>query len=175
MGFSSGGAEALDRVVSRAAEPITILLNPPTFYGPLFQTGMRASRGERRPPVFMLYGGSQSLEVERPDVHTSDMHVARSWFATPTDGFRDLTRWPFHVCERIALAHLTVEVREVDARGAPTRARFTFDRPLEDPGLTFRYWNGSDYATWTAPPGPVARKPCESSRTHRDSNTGPLA
>jgi hypothetical protein len=102
--------------------------------------------------VFTLYAGSQSIEVERSDVRTLEMHAARSWFATPFDGFRDLARWPFHVGERIVLAHLTVEVREVDARGAPTRARFTFDRPLDDPGLTFRYWNRSDVATWTPPP-----------------------
>ena len=152
LGFSSGGAQALDRVLPSAAEPITILLNPPTFYGPIFQAAMRAYRGERRPPVFMLYAGSQSLEVERLDVRTLELHAARSWFATPFDGFRDLARWPFRVGERIALAHLTVEVREVDGRGAPTRARFTFDRPLENPELMFRYWNSSDFVTWKLPP-----------------------
>jgi hypothetical protein len=48
--------------------------------------------------------------------------------------------------------HPTVELREVDARGAQTRGRFKFDRPIEDPGLTFRCWNGSDFVTWTQPP-----------------------
>lgn len=152
LGFSSGGSQALDRALPRSAEAITILLNPPNFYGPLFQAAMRRHRGEPRPAVFMLYAGSQALQVERPDARTLDLHAAHSWFATPFDGFRDLARWPFHVGERIALAHLTVEVREVDARGAPTRARFTFDRALDDPALTFRCWNNSDFAVWKPPP-----------------------
>jgi len=54
--------------------------------------------------------------------------------------------------DRIELAHLNVEVREVNASGAPTRARFTFDRPLDDAGLTFRYSDRSKVATWTLPP-----------------------
>ncbi|NTU50858.1 MAG: hypothetical protein HGA94_00240, partial [Candidatus Aminicenantes bacterium] len=37
-------------------------------------------------------------------------------------------------------------------RGAPTRARFTFDPPLEDPGLTFHCWNKAELAAWTPPP-----------------------
>jgi hypothetical protein len=152
LGFAGGGANELDRVLPRAAAPITIVLNPPTFYGPLFQAAMRSYRGERRPPVFMLYAGTQSLEVERHDDRTLELHVAHSWCATPFECFRNLTRWPFRAGERIALAHLTVEVREVDARGAPTRARFTFDRTLDDPGLAFHYWNKSDFASWTPPP-----------------------
>ncbi|MET0384624.1 MAG: hypothetical protein ABW321_01635 [Polyangiales bacterium] len=151
LGFASGGSQALDRALPRAAEPITILLNPPNFYGPLFQAAMRSYRGEPRPAVFMLYAGAQTLEVTRLDVRTLELYVARGWFATPFDGFRDLKRWPFHVGDLFALRYLTVEVREIDARGAPTRARFTFDRALGDPSLAFRYWDGSDFTRWTPP------------------------
>jgi hypothetical protein len=156
--FAGGGANALDRVMPRASAPITIVVNPPTWYVPWFQAAMSAYRGERRPPVFTLYAGSQSLEVERPDERTLDVHAARSWFTTPFERSRNLTLSPYRVGERIALAHLTVEVREVDASGAPTRARFTFDRPLDDPGLTFRLWEGTDVATWTPPPIGARRK-----------------
>ena len=80
-----------------------------------------------------------------------DVHAARSWFMTQFARARDVTLSPFRVGDRIALAHLTVEVREVDVSGAPTRARFTFDRPLDDPGLAFRAWEKSGVATWTPP------------------------
>ena len=35
--------------------------------------------------------------------------------------------------------------------GAPTRVRFRFERSLEDPGLAFRYWQGTKVALWTPP------------------------
>jgi putative effector of murein hydrolase LrgA (UPF0299 family) len=144
-----GAARTLDHVVPRASAPITIVLNPPTWFAPWYQAAMRAYSGEPRPPVFTLYAGSQPLEVERPDARSLELHAARSWFTTPIErGWQT----QFRAGDRIALAHLTVEVREVDTTGAPTRARFTFDRPLDDPGLTFRYWNGPDIATWTPPP-----------------------
>lgn len=152
LGFASGGAQALDEAVPRAAEPITIILNPPSFYGPIYQAAMRSARGEPRPPVYMLYAGSQSLEVTRPDARSLELHAPRSWFASQFDGFRDLARWPFSVGDQIELAHLRVEVLETDARGAPTRARFTFDRPLEHPGLTFRHWSSASITAWTPPP-----------------------
>lgn len=74
-----------------------------------------------------------SLEIQRVDDRSLELHAPRSWFATPFDRIGA----PFRRGARIALASLTVELREVDAAGAPMRARFTFDRSLDDPGLTF--------------------------------------
>jgi hypothetical protein len=150
--FAGGGASALDQSVPRAATPITVVLNSPSWIVPLFQASMRAYSGDPRPPVFALYAGSQSLAVARPDARSLELHAARGWFTTPFERIRDVSRAPFRVGERIELAHLTVEVREVDLDGAPTRARFTFDRSLDDPGLTFRCWNGSEIASWAPPP-----------------------
>ncbi|HYJ10579.1 MAG TPA: hypothetical protein VEX18_16265, partial [Polyangiaceae bacterium] len=145
----SGAATALDAALPRAAAPTAILLNPPAWTVPWFQAGMRASRGEVRPPVFTLYAGAESLEIQRVDDHSLELHAPRSWFATP---FSSIGGASFRVGARIALAPLTVELREVDAAGAPTRARFTFDRSLDDPGLTFWFWEGKQLARWTPPP-----------------------
>jgi hypothetical protein len=150
--FAGGGASALDHSVPRAAAPITVVLNTPSWYVPLFQASMRAYSGDPRPPVFALYAGSQALGVARPDARSLELYAARSWFTTPFGNLRDVSVAPFRIGARIELAHLTVEVREVDRAGAPTRARFTFDRSLDDPGLTFRYWDGSEVAQWTPPP-----------------------
>jgi hypothetical protein len=113
---------------------------------------MRAARDEVGPPVFALYAGSQSLDIQRVDDRSLELHAARSWISAPFERIRDVSRAPFRAGDRIALAYLTVEVREVDAAGAPTRARFAFDRSLDDPGLTFRSWEGSKLALWTPPP-----------------------
>jgi len=150
--FGSGAARALDDVLPRQTTPITIVLNPPSWTLPWYQSSMRAARGEIGPPVFALYAGSQSLDIQRLDDRSLELHVARSWFAAPFNRVRDLSLEPFRAGDRIPLAHLTVEVREVDEDGAPTRARFTFDRSLDDAGLSFRYWHGTKLALWTPPP-----------------------
>jgi hypothetical protein len=147
--FAGGGANALDRVVPRTALPITILLNAPAPQVPWFQAAMSANRGGVDPPVFTLYAGTQSLEVERYADRGLELYAARSWFTTP---FERIRRAPLRPGDQIALKHLTVEVREVDAEGAPTRVRFTFDRSLDDPNLTFRCWAGKDVVFWSPPP-----------------------
>ena len=145
-------AIALDQALPRASAPTAILLNPPAFTVPWFQVAMRAFRGETAPPVYPLYAGSQPLEIQRVDDRSLELHVARSWFAAPFEQLRDLARAPFHVGDRIDLPHVAVEVREVNAAGAPTRARFTFERSLDDPALAFRYWEGKNLALWKPPP-----------------------
>jgi hypothetical protein len=150
--FSGGGANALDRVVPRAAAPITIVLNAPTPHVPWYQAAMRATHGDVLPPVFILYAGSQALEVERYADRGLELYAARSWITTPFEGIRNLQRAPLRTGDQIALTHLTVEVREVNAEGAPTRVRFTFDRSLDDPKLTFRRWAGPEIALWSPPP-----------------------
>lgn len=146
------GALALDHELPRARAPIEILVNPPAWIVPWYQVAMRAVRDEVGPPVYSLYAGSQAVEIQRPDERSLELHVARSWFAAPFEALRDLKRSPFRVGDRIHLTAFDIEVREVNAAGAPTRARFTFARPLEDPGLVFRYWQGMKMMPWTLPP-----------------------
>jgi hypothetical protein len=146
------GAVALDSELPQAKLPVAILLNPPAWPVPWFQVAMRAYEGRIEPPVYALYAGSQALEIKRPDDRSLELHVARSWFAAPFESLRDLSRSPFYAGDRIDLPHVAVEVREVDARGAPTRARFTFERTLDDPDLAFRAWEGTNITPWKPPP-----------------------
>jgi hypothetical protein len=115
MLFVGGGANALDRVAPRAAAPITILLNAPTPQVPWDEAAMRANRGGIAPPVFTLYAGTQALEVVPYAERGLELHAARGWITSPFERIRDLRRAPFRAGDRIALAHLTVEVREVNA------------------------------------------------------------
>jgi hypothetical protein len=145
-------AVALDQALPRASMPITILLNPPVWIVPWFEVAMRRFRNEIAPPAFALYAGSQPLEIQRVDDRSLELHVAHSWFAAPFERLRDTDRAPFHPGDHIDLPSFEVEVREVDATGVPTRARFTFQHALEDPALAFRYWQGAKIMTWTPPP-----------------------
>lgn len=148
--FAGGGAAALDQALPRAERPIAIMLNPPAWTVPWFQPAMRAANGDLTPPAYALYAGGQPFEIQRVDDRSLELHVARSWFAIPFD--RYVSRAAFRAGDRIDLPHFDVEVREVDATGAPTRARFTFDRSLDDPELAFLHWEGPKIASWTPPP-----------------------
>jgi hypothetical protein len=86
----------------------------------------------------------QALELQRVDERTLELHAARSWSATAFDRIGP----PMRVGTRVVLPAFTVEVREVDASGAPTRARFTFERALEDPALSFWLWERSKVVRW---------------------------
>ena len=144
---------ALDQALPRASAPIAILLNPPLWAVPTLLTLLRSTRGEVAPPVFALYAGSQPLEIQRVDERSLELHNARSWFATPFEQHvRNVAHAPFRNGDRIAIAHCTVEVREVDPAGAPTRVRFTFERSLDDRELAFHCWQGSQLVAWKPPP-----------------------
>jgi hypothetical protein len=146
------GATALDRTLPRGSAPVAIFLNPPAWIVPWFQRAMRAYRGEENPPGYALYAGSQAVDVERTDERSLELRVTRSWFAAPFEVLRDVSRAPFHVGDRIKLPSFDVEVREVDARGVPTRARFTFEHSLDDSELAFLYWKDSKIEPWKPPP-----------------------
>ena len=150
--ITSAPVRALDQALPHATKPIAILVNPPTWSVPWFQAAKRRADGEAGPPVYALYAGGQRVEVQRVNDHTLELHLARGWFSTPFEAHvRNVSRSPFRVGDRIALGHLDVEVREVDATGAPKRASFKFERPLDDPELSFWYWDASKLAPWTPP------------------------
>ena len=78
--------------------------------------------------------------------------------------FRDPTH-PLLAGERIELDHFTVEVLADDGTW-PTKARFTYDRPLDDPTLLFLAWDEGAFQaidwppvggelSWDVEPGPM--------------------
>ena len=78
--------------------------------------------------------------------------------------FRDATH-PLRAGSEVAMEHFTVEVLADDGTW-PTRARFTYDRPLDDPTLVFLAWDEGAFQvvvwpevsgelTWDVEPGPM--------------------
>jgi len=73
---------------------------------------------------------------------------------------------PLLAGERVSLDHFTVDVLADDGTW-PTAARFTFDRPLDDPSLVFLAWRGGGFVqhdwggpghvvTYAVEPGPMS-------------------
>lgn len=68
--------------------------------------------------------------------------------------FEELFRGPGHPLragDRVRLEGLDVEVLEARAQG-PTRLRFTFEAPLDDPSLLFLHWSGDAMRPFSPPP-----------------------
>jgi hypothetical protein len=147
-----GAAVTLERALPHASSPIAIALNPPMYATTQWATEMRAHEGERGPPVIGLYAGTEPVAISRLDDRTLELSVMRSWCPTTMERVRDFSAAPLHVGDRISLAHLVVEVREVEAGGVPTRARFTFAQALESSQLSFWRWDGSNVERWTPLP-----------------------
>jgi hypothetical protein len=53
---------------------------------------------------------------------------------------------------KVELEGFLVEVLATTEDAGPTLARFTFDKPLEDPGLAFYRWDERHFVPWTPPP-----------------------
>jgi hypothetical protein len=146
-----GGALALDSALPQAAQPVTVLLNAPTFLILHYQAMLRRSAGRPTPPVMMLYAGSQPVEVKRTGLHSLELTVTQSWFATALEQIRDLRRFPYRPGDRIRVQHMIADVREIDRSGAPTRVEFTFDQPLESSQLSFLSWERRSVDPWRPP------------------------
>lgn len=153
MAAANAPVVAFDRALPRATSPTAILLNPPVFSVPWIVRARREHAGDLAPPTYILYSGSQPLDVTRIDARTLEVHIARSWGATPFEQhLRNFARHPLRAGDRFDLNALDVEVREVNDVGAPTRVRFTFDRSADDPALAFHAWRGPTIVRWTPPP-----------------------
>ena len=110
--------------------------------------GPKRARRRIHLPGWAPPGGTRPLELQRLDDRTIELYTPRSWVVTALDHISAR----FRAGTRITLPAFRVEVREVDANGAPTRARFTFDRSLDDPGLSFWLWKRSHLTRYTLPP-----------------------
>jgi hypothetical protein len=59
---------------------------------------------------------------------------------------------PIVLGDQFDVPGLHVEVTEMGPGSTPRAARFTFDRPLEDPALQWAAWNGHEVVPFTPPP-----------------------
>lgn len=169
---------AFDRAVSTLPQDETlrhkdlILLNAPSAFIVGYGLLRRASEGEALPRRLRLLTSSiHGVDVERPDERTLILRPRGGLLLSPGAGsadgldvptidvryvfqlldllFRDADP-PFRVADRVELAGLEIEVREV-VDGRPAAIRFRFDRPLEDSRLRWVAWQGEGFAAFELP------------------------
>jgi hypothetical protein len=123
---------------------------------------VRAAFHKPLPHGFRLLSGALGEhELRRIDEHTLELQVLES-FGLEASVVGSLTRsYDDRVLpgERFAVAGMQVEVLETSA-GQPTRMRFTFDVPLEDPSLVWLQSTPRGLTRLTLPPpGATLRLP----------------
>ena len=154
------------------AEQQLILVHAPSSFLVGYGGLRRASLGEVLPQRWRALASTiHDVEVYRPDEHTLELRPQGGLLLDPGSGrhlgletppldvryffqtldllFRDREP-PFHVGDEVTLEGVHVEVIDV-VEGRPAGMRFTFERPLEDPGLRWVTWTKWKFGEFELP------------------------
>jgi hypothetical protein len=128
-----------------------VYVNPPQDPHVLFLPAMRALQGIPRPEYQRwLATGMSPIALSRPSANSLELE--------PEDGFvheqteRVTRRRPFTLGQRIELPGMRVQVLSLTADGRPKRARFEFERALEDPSYLWLVWRDQGFEPFQPPP-----------------------
>lgn len=95
--------------------------------------------------LFVLHAGIEPPQIEQIDEHTLELRAPLGWPADAVTNFwRDPTRAPFVVGDRIVTRDFTATVREV-VGGKATRVAFRFEHPLDDPAQVWVQWRDGQH------------------------------
>jgi hypothetical protein len=95
--------------------------------------------------------GAEPVHVQRTDERTIILDYPSGILNSPfLELYRD-RRLPMAAGERIELDGLRIEVLETTVDGRATRARFSFDTPLDAPSFRFYYWVDGGFAAFIPP------------------------
>jgi hypothetical protein len=101
--------------------------------------------------VRVLANGLSPIAVTRRDASTLDVDLERGLFRSAFARlYRDADH-RFTPGQVIALTGVTITIVETAQDGTPTRIRYRFDRPLEDPTLRWVRWEEPAYVPFTLP------------------------
>ena len=113
---------------------------------------MRAARRQPRPAhLTWLATAIKAVTIERVDDRTLRVAPEGGFLRYQVDQMLRTPARPFTRGERIALSGVTIEI-ETLAGGRPLTVLARFDRPLGDPSLVWRRWEGRTYVEYTPPP-----------------------
>jgi hypothetical protein len=85
------------------------------------------------------------VEVTRVDDHTLRLRPANGFLADPVSGLLRDPRDPIPIGVPIACGPMTATVVSATRDGRPAEATFRFDRPLDDPSLSFVSLDGDTF------------------------------
>ena len=95
--------------------------------------------------------GSQKTRVERTGPRTLEVTFEGGLISTPEVGLHRDPRFKLAPGSQVTLEGFQVEVLHSTEEKGPDRARFTFDKPLEDPSLVFYRWGERRYVRFVPP------------------------
>jgi hypothetical protein len=95
--------------------------------------------------------GSNGGEIERRDATTVVVTLREGFVADPFSQVPRGASVPFHAGDVARVAGMVAEVEEVTADSRPLRVRFTFDRALDDPSLSWVTWDGRGFVPFAVP------------------------
>jgi hypothetical protein len=129
-----------------------ILANEPDGIFTTYVIVRREFLGQTNPARFVpLAIGTHPNQLERTGTNTLELFAPDGVYRNGTDLlFRSLTR-PMHVGDRAERGGVDVEVLACNAQGVPTRARFTFERPLEDASFRWMKWEHDRFVPFRVP------------------------
>ncbi len=127
-----------------------IVVNPPLPGLLYYYPTIRSYAGMHNPASIqaLATGLNQDLSLTVLDEHTIRLRSGKA-FQEPL--MRDLTTTPFKPGDTVRMGQVQVVVETINEQGAPTSARFRFERPLHDHSWAFYVWKDTTYAPLSLP------------------------
>jgi hypothetical protein len=135
------------------SQKTVVFVNPPIE--PVVGAGISLVRAAHGYPVpartRTLASGELPLTITRIDERTVDIEFKQGLLRTLPGHLLRGRSHPMHVGQRVELSGMSVEVLALADDYQPSRARFTFAVPLDDPSLLLLQWKGGKFVPYTAP------------------------
>ena len=134
-----------------AGRDVILVTAPYSYVVRMVQIFMRMADAPLPAHIRNLTVGARPTNVTRTGPQTLELTFPDGLFTNPElrpDRSRRVRMPPG---TRVELEGLRVEILDELPDGGPTRARFTFDKPLEDPSLAFYRWAERGFVPFTPP------------------------
>lgn len=154
-GRLSRAEAAVDHALPRSDEAGTtgaVIVHAPILGSLAYALSKR--RGEARPLPrysYELFAAPSALDVTRIDEHTLELVPHAGYCSSRAECLGIDRSRPFRAGQSIELSNLRVEIRAIDTRGMPTRVRFHFPSPLEDPSRRWLVWTADGVRPFALP------------------------
>jgi hypothetical protein len=129
-----------------------VYVNPPGDALASYVPIMRADKGQNFPARQRWLGvGNTELHLERLDARTLRLRQSDGFVATPSEKMLRGAKNPFKVGDVVSLTGLQVQVLALTEDRRPLEVKATFSVPLEDPSLSWFFWDEDRYQPFTLP------------------------
>lgn len=135
-----------------AGRELVFVTAPYVYSVRIVQLFMRLSDAPLPRHIRYISAGARKTTVRRVGPQTLEVEFENGLFSNPELRPERDRRIPMPPGTTVQLEGYRVEVVEDRPNAGPTRARFTFDKPLEDPGLAFYRWGERGFVPFALPP-----------------------